>query len=83
MTKEMMEDLLQAITLLLEELKDLQTSSHQIDELYSNLETEADNVELHIHGLQQNVRILDKKLAMVIEGNLAKGTKKLIAQRIN
>ncbi|OZU88831.1 hypothetical protein CIL03_11140 [Virgibacillus indicus] len=82
MTKEMMEDLLHAITLLLEDLKDVQIKSHQIDELYTLLENKANNVELDINGLEQNVKNLDNQLAILMECHQEKGTNNLIVQSI-
>lgn len=82
LTKEMMEDLLHAITLLLEDLKDVQIKSHQIDELYTLLENKANNVELDINGLEQNVKNLDNQLAILMERHQEKETNNLIVQSI-
>ncbi|PAV30985.1 hypothetical protein CIL05_04540 [Virgibacillus profundi] len=78
MTKDMVEDLLHTITLWLEDLEDIQINGHQIDENYTKLEAEATNIELDINGLKQNIRNIDKQLAVVMECHLGKGTDKLI-----
>jgi chromosome segregation ATPase len=68
LTKEMMEDLLNAITDLLDELDDIKTNSHQIKDLYSDLEIQVNDIELNIDGLERNLKELDEKIALVAEG---------------
>ncbi|WP_042222369.1 hypothetical protein [Oceanobacillus manasiensis] len=80
MTKEMMEDLLQSVTKLLDEINELQTNSKQMDELFLSLEIRANNIELTLNGLQQNVVRLDQRIATVVERQLEKSTNKFLSQ---
>ncbi|MFD2629225.1 hypothetical protein [Oceanobacillus kapialis] len=80
MTREMMEDLLRRVTHLLEEINELQTNSKQMDELFLNLETRANDIEITLNGLQQNVLRLDQRIATVVERQLEKSTNKFISQ---
>ncbi|AVQ99927.1 ATPase AAA [Oceanobacillus picturae] len=82
MTKEMMEDLLRSVTKLLEEINELQTKSKQMDELFLSLEIRANNIELTLNGLQQNVVRLDQRIATVVERQLEKSTNKFLSQGI-
>lgn len=82
MTKEMMEDLLRNVTKLLEEINELQTKSKQMDELFLSLEIRANNIELTLNGLQQNVVRLDQRIATVVERQLEKSTNKFLSQGI-
>ncbi len=80
LTKEMMEDLLQSVTKLLDEINELQTNSKQMDELFLSLEIRANNIELTLNGLQQNVVRLDQRIATVVERQLEKSTNKFLSQ---
>lgn len=82
MTKEMMEDLLNTITILLEDLREIQTKSHQIDELYTLLENRANNIEIDINDLEENAKKLDEQLALVLECREGRSTKNLLAQAL-
>jgi predicted nuclease with TOPRIM domain len=82
LTKEMMEDLLRSVTKLLEEINELQTKSKQMDELFLSLEIRANNIELTLNGLQQNVVRLDQRIATVVERQLEKSTNKFLSQGI-
>lgn len=82
LTKQMVEDLLHAITNVMEELEDVKTNSRQIDQLYTNLESRIDHMGLHIDGLEKNMKCIDRKIAVVTEGRLESGTKKLIARKV-
>ncbi len=78
----MMEDLLRSVTKLLEEINELQTKSKQMDELFLSLEIRANNIELTLNGLQQNVVRLDQRIATVVERQLEKSTNKFLSQGI-
>ncbi|WP_067727055.1 hypothetical protein [Oceanobacillus damuensis] len=67
MTQEIIDELLEAITLLLDDLKDIQENSYHMDELISQLESRVNDVEGNIVGLEQNAQSLNDKLSQVLE----------------
>lgn len=79
MTQELIDELLVAITLLLDDLKDIKENSYQMDQLIDQLESKANEVGITIYGLEQNVEHLDARLSQVLEG-LMKNTGKNITK---
>ncbi|WP_106496598.1 hypothetical protein [Lentibacillus sp. Marseille-P4043] len=81
MTKELMEDLLQAIIGMADEVKDLQTSGIHLDELVADIEVRMNDVGLDLNGLQQNIRKIDQNINLVVEELLKRRVTKPIIQR--
>lgn len=67
LTQELIDELLEAITLLLDDLKDIQENSYQMDRLVSQLEARVNDVELNIDGLDENIQNIDERLAQVLK----------------
>ncbi len=72
LTQEMINELLAAITLLLEDLKDIQENSYHMDQLFNQLESDINDVEITILGLEQNAQNLDERLAQVLQCMMSK-----------
>ncbi|MGJ9457661.1 hypothetical protein [Oceanobacillus sp. CF4.6] len=67
MTQEIIDELLEAITLLLDDVKDVQENSYHMDELINQLETRVNDVEINIHGLEKNAQSLNDRLSQVLD----------------
>ena len=78
----MIDDLLEAITFWLADLKDIQANSIHIDVLMTELETKADDVEMNISGLEKNIQQIDERLASVLACVLENSQKKNLIQKV-
>lgn len=81
MTQEMIDELLESVTRLLDDVKDIQKNSYYMDQLINQLELRVNNVEITIHSLEQNAQNLSYRLSQVLECMMAKPQKEIILNR--
>lgn len=77
----MIDELLESVTRLLDDVKDIQKNSYYMDQLINQLELRVNNVEITIHSLEQNAQNLSYRLSQVLECMMAKSQKEIILNR--
>ena len=77
----MIDELLESVTRLLDDVKDIQKNSYYMDQLINQLELRVNNVEITIHSLEQNAQNLSYRLSQVLECMMAKPQKEIILNR--
>ncbi|WP_010647706.1 hypothetical protein [Oceanobacillus massiliensis] len=82
MTQETIDELLEAITLLLDDLKDIQENSYQMDQLMDQLESQVNDVEINIHGLEQNAQTLNDRLSQVLECVMSRAKEQIDSYKV-
>ncbi|WP_156288228.1 hypothetical protein [Oceanobacillus salinisoli] len=65
MTPKMLEELLELITLWLDDIRDIRVNGYHIDELINQLEQRVNDIGTNITGLEENAQSIDEKLSEV------------------
>ncbi|RLL46690.1 hypothetical protein D8M04_05650 [Oceanobacillus piezotolerans] len=66
MTQQLIDDLLELITLWLEDLEEIRANGYQTDKLIAQLEKRAGDVESGILGLEENIKQIDADIQKVL-----------------
>jgi len=82
LTQELIDELLVAITLLLDDLKDVKENSYQMDQLINQLESRVNDVEITIYGLEQNAQNIDARLTQVLECLMQRSREKITKYKV-
>ncbi len=61
----MLEELLELITLWLDDIRDIRVNGYHIDELINQLEQRVNDIGTNITGLEENAQSIDEKLSEV------------------
>ncbi|MBY7144152.1 hypothetical protein KFZ56_14055 [Virgibacillus sp. NKC19-3] len=65
MTREMLEELLERFTGMMEEMQDIRENGNHVNQLILKTENRVNEIETDLSGLQQNLRKLDQKFILV------------------
>ncbi|WP_088052898.1 hypothetical protein [Virgibacillus dakarensis] len=74
MNKEMIDSLLQRITDMSDEVKDIQTSGYRLDEHVTDIEMRINDIGLGLNGLQRDIRNIDRDVTTVVDKLLEKNS---------
>ncbi|RKQ35604.1 hypothetical protein [Oceanobacillus halophilus] len=83
MTQKMIEELLELITLWLDDIRDIKANSYHIDELLRQLEQKANDIGPNIVGLEENAQDIDEKLAQISNCVVSSKQKSMIRRAMN
>ncbi|MEN1967373.1 hypothetical protein WMZ97_04760 [Lentibacillus sp. N15] len=67
LNKQMIDNLLQAMTDLSDEVKDIQTSGYRLDAHVTDIETRMNHTGDGLNGLQRNLRNIDRDTEMTMD----------------
>jgi hypothetical protein len=83
LTQKMIDDLLEVITFWLADIKDIQANSYHIDALFTELQSQADDIHTGITGLERDVQQIDERIASILSCVLenSKNKNKKIVQK--